>query len=81
MRRQQVLIRDDQAALWVILDEWVLRRPVGGRHVMLEQANRTPDPAIAVRDSKDPDGPQLAFTVGDWQAFLRQVKDGRPGPA
>jgi hypothetical protein len=24
----------------VILDEWVLRRPVGGRHVMLEQSNR-----------------------------------------
>jgi transcriptional regulator with XRE-family HTH domain len=40
MRRQVVLTRDDPAALWVILDEWVLRRPVGGRHVMLEQANR-----------------------------------------
>jgi len=40
MRRQQVLTRDDPAALWMILDEWVLRRPVGGRHVMLEQANR-----------------------------------------
>ena len=40
MRRQQVLTRNDPAALWVILDEWVLRRPVGGRHVMQEQANR-----------------------------------------
>ena len=45
MRRQQVLTRDDPAALWVILDEWVLRRPVGGRHVMLEQANRLIDAA------------------------------------
>ena len=42
---------------------------------------RTPDTAIAVRDSKDPDGPRLAFTPDDWRAFLRQVKDDRPGPA
>ena len=40
MRRQEILARDDPAALWVILDQWVLRRPVGGRHVMLEQVNR-----------------------------------------
>ncbi len=40
MRRQEILARDDPAALWVILDEWVLRRPVGGRHVMVEQVNR-----------------------------------------
>ena len=32
---------------------------------------------VAVRDSKDPDGPRLAFTAGDWRAFLRQVKDGQ----
>ena len=42
---------------------------------------RTPGTAIAVRDSKDPDGPTLAFTTDDWRAFLHQVKDGRPGPA
>ena len=29
----------------------------------------------------DQDGPRLAFTPDDWRAFLRQVKDGRPGPA
>jgi Domain of unknown function (DUF5753) len=34
------LKRDDPPTFWVILDEWVLRRPVGGRHVMLEQVNR-----------------------------------------
>ena len=33
---------------------------------------------IAVRDSKDPGGPRLAFTAGDWRAFLRQVKGGQP---
>ena len=32
--------------------------------------------AIAVRDSKDPDGPRLVFTPADWQAFTRRVKAG-----
>ena len=39
---------------------------------------------VAVRDSKDPDGPRLAFTAADWQAFITQIKDGlpaRPEPA
>ena len=25
---------------------------------------------LAVRDSKDPDGPKLVFTSGEWAAFL-----------
>lgn len=29
---------------------------------------------IAVRDSKDPDGPKLFFTSDEWSAFLRGVK-------
>ena len=36
--------------------------------------------AVAVRDSKDPDGPRLAFTAGRWQEFTRRVKNG-PDPA
>ncbi|HEV2375976.1 MAG TPA: DUF397 domain-containing protein [Streptosporangiaceae bacterium] len=37
-----------------------------------------PHPAlIAVRDSKDPDGPELAFPVADWAEFTRQVKAGQ----
>ena len=40
MKRQEVLTREEPASLWVIVDEWVLRRPVGGRPVMLEQVNR-----------------------------------------
>jgi transcriptional regulator with XRE-family HTH domain len=39
-RRQEILSRDKPPGLWVILDEAVLRRPVGGRHVMLEETNR-----------------------------------------
>ena len=31
---------------------------------------------IAVRDSKDPDGPKLVFHTADWQAFTDAVKAG-----
>jgi hypothetical protein len=31
---------------------------------------------VAVRDSKDPDGPRLAFTPDSWQAFACRVKRG-----
>ena len=30
--------------------------------------------AVAVRDSKHPDGTQLAFTPATWQAFTDQLK-------
>lgn len=33
--------------------------------------------AVAVRDSKDPDGPKLAFTPAAWQEFTGLLKDGR----
>jgi hypothetical protein len=29
-----------------------------------------------LRDSKDPDGPKLAFTTAEWDAFTAGVKDG-----
>ena len=31
---------------------------------------------VAVRDSKNPDGPALLFTPGEWQAFLAGVHAG-----
>jgi hypothetical protein len=31
---------------------------------------------MAVRDSKDPDGPVLRFTDSEWRAFIAGVKDG-----
>jgi len=34
----------------------------------------TVGPAVAVRDSKHPDGPLLAFAANTWQAFTDQVK-------
>ena len=32
---------------------------------------------IAVRDSKDPDGPALGFAPAEWHTFLASVKNDR----
>jgi hypothetical protein len=31
--------------------------------------------AVAVRDSKDPEGPKLTFAPGSWQAFTSRLKN------
>ncbi|MFF5085471.1 DUF397 domain-containing protein [Actinoplanes sp. NPDC000266] len=31
---------------------------------------------VAVRDSKNPDGPRLIFTASEWGAFIGGAKDG-----
>lgn len=33
------------------------------------------DQAMAVRDSKNPDGPKLIFTHQAWATFIRELKD------
>jgi Domain of unknown function (DUF397) len=35
-----------------------------------------PEGGIGVRDSKDPAGPMLRFTPGEWQAFLGSARNG-----
>lgn len=35
------------------------------------------DGTIAVRDSKNPDGPVLTFTPAGWREFIGSVKAGR----
>jgi hypothetical protein len=34
---------------------------------------------VAVRDSKDPEGPKLIFTAREWQAFVAGVRGGAFG--
>jgi Domain of unknown function (DUF397) len=34
----------------------------------------TTGPAVAVRDSNHPDGPQLTFPATTWQAFTNELK-------
>jgi hypothetical protein len=31
---------------------------------------------VAVRDSKDPDGPALIFSPGEWRAFAAGIRGG-----
>ncbi|MFI6457204.1 DUF397 domain-containing protein [Streptosporangium amethystogenes] len=44
------------------------------------QAEAEPRPdaerLVLVRDSKDPEGPVLAFTPGEWDAFITGIKRG-----
>ncbi len=37
--------------------------------------------AVAVRDSKNPDGPKLIFPAAGWQSFTAGIKAGRHDPA
>jgi transcriptional regulator with XRE-family HTH domain len=75
LKRQEILTRDDAPALWVILDEWVLRRPVGGRHVMYEQVNRligaAQEPHIMIEiisaDAGAHEGVAGAFAIADFE--------------
>jgi Domain of unknown function (DUF397) len=46
----------------------------------VEVARRLPD-MVAVRDSKDPEGPRLGFALDQWRAFTGRVKAGEYGPA
>jgi hypothetical protein len=36
---------------------------------------RIEETRVAVRDSKDPNGPELAFTLRDWQSFIQHAKN------
>ena len=45
----------------------------GGNCIEVAAASRT----VAVRDSKNPDGPRLAFGMQAWQAFAARVKGER----
>lgn len=37
---------------------------------------RTPSGHVLVKDTKDPDGPQLRFDASEWRAFLAGVRAG-----
>lgn len=37
---------------------------------------RLPGGGMAIRDTKDPEGPTLIFTPGEWDAFVAGAKAG-----
>jgi hypothetical protein len=60
--RQEMLRRDDPPDLWAILDEVVLRRPVGGSAVMHEQLKAL----LPLVDASHTTIQVLPFTVGEF---------------
>jgi hypothetical protein len=54
---------------------WRVSSYSGGNGDCVQAACPVPG-VVAVRDSKDPGGPVLAFTVGGWAAFTGAVKRG-----
>jgi len=55
--------------------EWRKSSYSGQGNTCVEVAANTPG-VVAVRDSKDPTGPKLAFTSSEWRSFATRVKMG-----
>jgi Domain of unknown function (DUF397) len=54
---------------------WFKSTRSGGNGGSCVEVAELPD-AIAVRDSKNPTGPVLIFTVAEWRAFVEGVHAG-----
>jgi hypothetical protein len=48
--------------------------PVNGQECV--EVAYLPDGGRALRDSKDPNGPVLRFTAGEWDAFTKGARAG-----
>ncbi|MFI6451011.1 DUF397 domain-containing protein [Streptosporangium amethystogenes] len=46
-----------------------------GQNNCIEVATLTHE-GVGVRDSKNPDGPALVFSTGDWRTFVNGIKGG-----
>ena len=47
----------------------------GGNGGDCVEVTSTGKPLIAVRDSKDPNGPKLAVTAPTWESFIQHVRN------
>jgi transcriptional regulator with XRE-family HTH domain len=80
MQRQQVLHRPRPVQLWTVIDETVLRRPIGGRAVMMDQIDhlirmsRRPNVTVQVMPLRT-GGPAVA---GDHVTLLRFAEELLP---
>jgi Domain of unknown function (DUF397) len=59
-----------------VAGKWHKSSHSNGQASCVEVRADRPD-AVAVRDSKDRGGPELAFAAGAWEAFVRGVKQGQ----
>jgi len=80
LARQRTLSQGRPPAVWVIMDEWALRRPVGGRHVMLEQVGRLIEeahrPGTVIQVIPASTGMHTGLNAG---GFMIADFDGGPG--
>jgi len=51
-------------------------KPAADEITAITRRNQTGNPTVAVRHSKNPDGPKLAFTAQEWEAFTAGVRAG-----
>ncbi|MEU1982819.1 DUF397 domain-containing protein [Nocardia sp. NPDC019395] len=58
--------------------KWFKSSKSGGNQDCVEAAHLG-EGFVGVRDSKNPTGPALVFTPGEWDAFLAGAKDGEFG--
>ncbi|HUY47467.1 MAG TPA: DUF397 domain-containing protein [Streptosporangiaceae bacterium] len=58
--------------------QWSKSSHSSGTGQCVEVARNMPG-IVAVRDSKDPDGPKLIISPADWQTFLAEARGGRTG--
>jgi uncharacterized protein DUF397 len=57
-----------------VAEVWRKSSYSGGNGGNCVEVARALPAAIAVRDSKDPDGPKLIFTPADWAAFTTAIR-------
>ncbi|MEU1806983.1 helix-turn-helix transcriptional regulator [Streptomyces sp. NPDC019937] len=73
MRRQELLSRESPPRLWVVMDETVLRRPVGGAAVMRAQIDRliavNALPHVTLQIMPFSNGPHPAMPAGAFHVF------------
>jgi Domain of unknown function (DUF397) len=58
---------------------WQKSSRSGGNGGQCVEVARNLPGIVAVRDSKDPDGPKLVFTREQWRGFVRGVKGEERG--
>jgi transcriptional regulator with XRE-family HTH domain len=79
MRRQELLTRQSPPRLWVVMDETVLRWPVGGTDVMREQidhlieVNRLPQVTLQIMPFAS--GPHPALPAGAYDLFRFRARE------
>ncbi|MFE2043841.1 helix-turn-helix domain-containing protein [Streptomyces sp. NPDC059477] len=79
MRRQELLLRPVPPRLWVVMDETVLRWPVGGAEVMRAQIDHLIEmnrlPHVTVQIMRFAQGPHPAMRAGAYHIFRFRARE------